>query len=147
MKGKKIAAISAALVCTMVALLIVSPHVYGANAFDSATGSHLYVEVGVAGNYFNGTLYSPAAYVKARVVTTIQNNGWYLYYHFEWEDMNHVTHYQESCNYYTNSTAGFQVRIDCTGLPNQVIYIAADGRAGYGGDWDTRLVSASLPWA
>jgi hypothetical protein len=73
----------------------------------------LYVEVSVAGNFFNGTVYSPAAYAKGRVKSTIPNNGWYLYYHFEWEDMNHVTDYQESCNYYTNGTAGFQVRIDC----------------------------------
>lgn len=147
MKGKKIAMISVGLACAIVALLVFSPYVYGANAFDSDMGSHLYVEVGVAGNFFNGTVYSPAAYAKGRVNVTIPNNGWYLYYHFEWEDMSHTMHYQESCNYYTNSTAGFQVRIDCTGLPSKVYYIAADARVGYGGDWDTRLVSASLPWA
>ena len=107
----------------------------------------MYVQVGVAGNYYNGTLHNPAAFAKGVVDTTIPNNSWYLYYRFEWADMNYTTHYQESCNYYTNSTKGFQVTIYCTGLPNKVIYIAADARVGYGGNRDTRLVSASLPFA
>jgi hypothetical protein len=123
-------------------------HAYPMNAFDTKTGAYTTVQVAVAGNYINGKIYNPAAYVKAVIDKNLPSPYCLVvYYYFEWEDLNHVVHYQYDtvdCPGYT--TAGQWVRFFATGLPSQVYYIVAEGRAGYDGVWDTDMASISVPF-
>lgn len=103
------------------------------------------MQVGVAGNYVNGKLYSPAAYVKGIVDQNITGgHTLVVHYYFEWVDLNHVAQYQNG----TAEIPGFAgnwVKIVPTGLPSAVYFIAADGRNEINGEYDTEMASASLP--
>jgi hypothetical protein len=147
MINKKMGLMSIALVFAFAAMLTVPTFAYGMWNFDSDTQYYTYVQAAVAGNYNGGKLYSPAAYVKA-VVEHDLPSGCFLkvYWHFEWTDINRVTHSSENTTYTNLHNADEWIRIDCVGLPNVVYDIAADGQAGFNCIFETRLVSASLPY-
>ena len=147
MSQKKIGVMSIALVFAFAAAMIVPSIVFASWNIQSGSGDYTTVQVAVAGNFRNGKLYGPAAYVKAVIDHDLpDNHSLIIYYRFEWTDLNQVSHIQEGVNTTSCTKAGQWIRIDCTGLPSVVYDIYAEGRAGYDGVWDTPLVSASLPW-
>ena len=147
MNKKRFSILSTGLVLIAIFMLAGSVHATGMWNFDEKHGPYTTVQVGVAGNmnWLNGRLYSPAAYVKGVVDENI-TGGYNLvvHYYFEWEDLNHVTHYQNGIATIPG-IKGHWVRIDCTGLPSAVYYIAADGYNSYDSVNDTEMASASLP--
>lgn len=147
MINKKIGLMSIALVFAFTALLTAPTFAYGMWNFASDTAYYTGIEVGVAGNYNGGNLYSPAAYAKGWVIHDLPN-GYKLkiYYYFEWTDMNFVTHNQTGTYYSNCSKAGEWYRVVATGLPNVVYDIIAEGQAGFNCVFETDLVSASLPY-
>jgi len=142
----KVTTMSIAFAVTLIAMMLTSAYAYGMWNFDEKYGTYSTVQVGVAGNYNRGKLYSPAAYVKG-IVDIDLPNGYSLIviYHFEWTDINGVTHYQDG-QAEIPGIAGNWVRIEPTGLPSVVYDIVAEGRNMYDNINDTALASASLPW-
>jgi hypothetical protein len=134
----------------MTAMMFAPVYAYGMWNYDSESGDYTTADVGVAGNYNMGKLYSPAAYARATVDedlpagTTLR-----LQYLFEWEDLNHETHIESGIISSSGNEAGDWIEVE-PDLPSVVYYIVAEARAGYGVGssitWDTEWAIASLPF-
>jgi len=145
MDQRKIALVAVILLsAVVVGALLADVGRRAATVLDRDYGDYIYIEAAAAGSVVNMKVYNPAAFVEATIQTNLPDDyGLYVYYRFDWADNTGVPHKQEGVNYYANGTAGFTVRINATKLTSPVRFIAAEGRAGFGGDFDTRLVSAS----
>lgn len=141
--------ISIVIAFAAIATLAAIAHAYPMSRFDTKTGDYTTVQAAVSGQYVNGKIYSPAAYVKAVIDKNLPSPYCLVvYYYFEWEDLNHIVHYQyDTLDYPSKTNAGDWVRIPAIDLPSQVYYLVAEGKAGYDGVWDTELASVSIPFA
>jgi len=132
-----------------IATLAAIANAYPMSSFDTKKGAYTTVQAAVSGQYVNRKIYSPAAYAKAVIDKNLPSPYCLVvYYYFEWEDLNHVVHYQyDTLDYPDKTDAGDWVRISAIDLPSQVCYLVAEGKAGYDGVWDTELASVSIPFA
>lgn len=149
MLRKKVGLISIVVALAMVATMTAEAFAYGMWNFDSDTGDYIYIQAGVAGNWHMGKLYSPDAYIYAYLEEDLPDDECLvLYWRFEWVDCNRQRHFvYDTEDYPTIRYKGQSKRIDAPPeLPSCVLCIFAIGRAGYGGEWDTRKVCASLPF-
>jgi len=140
--------ISIVFALAAIATLAAIAHAYPMSSYDDKVGDYITVQAAVSGQYINGKIYSPAAYVKAVIDENLPSPYCLVvYYYFEWEDLNHVVHYQyDTLDCPGNTTAGQWFRFFATSLPSQVYYLVAEGKAGYDGVWDTELASVSIPF-
>ena len=148
MNKKRVSLMSMALAFTMVAMMTAPTYAYPMWNFDSDTGDYIYIDAGVAGNWHSGKLYSPDAYVYVYIQEDLPDDHvLVLYWRFTWVDLNRVVHSEfDTEDFPGYRYKGQSVRIEPSGLPSVVLVIIAEGRAGYDGVWDTRLVCASLPF-
>lgn len=142
----KICVVSVFLAFAVFASLVSMAH--AASFFDTQTGTYTEVTAAVAGNYHNGIVYSPAAYVFAAIDKNLPSPfTLYVYWYFEWEDLNHTIHTYTNVTLTNNTQAGQYVKIlPPLSPPSQVIYIYVEGRAGYDGIWDTPFASVGIPF-
>jgi hypothetical protein len=132
----------------MIAMMTVPSYAYPLWNFDSDSGDYIFIEAGVAGNWHQGKLYNPDAYIYVYIHTDLPDNYvLVLFWHFWWVDENFVVHEEfDTEDFPGYRYKGQSVRIEPSGLPDVVIVIMAEGRAGYDAVWDTRKVLASLPF-
>lgn len=144
----KILVVSIFLAFVAFAALVSTAHATLMWQDDTETGTYTQVEAYVSGNYVNGIIGSPNAYVKATITSNLPtpfvlNFYWYI----EWTDVNHNTHVYYNTTSYNYTQAGQSVKINAKdlGLPTQVLSVYAEGRAGYDGTWDTPYATAGIP--
>lgn len=149
MLRKKVGFVSIAIALAMLATITAEAYAYGMWNFDSDYGDYIYIQAAVAGNWHMGKLYSPDAYIYVSILEDLPGDHvLVLYWRFQCMDCDGNQHvYFDTEDYPNIRYKGQTKRIEPPEpLPNCVYFIIASGRAGYDAVWDTRLVTASLPF-
>ena len=148
MNKNRVIAMSTCIAIALIAMMLSSVYAYNVWNFDTKSGMYTTANVGVAGNLISMKLYNPAAYVKGVVDKDLPSgHTLIIQYHFEWTDLNHVTHTQDGIVTSSCNKAGEYIRIDLNGLPSVVYDIVAECRTAWNTTtYDTDWASASLPW-
>lgn len=148
MNVKRVSLMSIALVFAIVAIMTVPTYAYRMWDSDSDTGAYIHITASVAGDFYHGKLYAPAAYVRATILEDLPDNHVLVVcWRFWWVDENLVIHEQFDTEDFPSYRYKDQsVKIEPSGLPNVVYCVIAEGRAGYNAVWDTDFVLVSLPF-
>lgn len=115
---------------------------------DSDSGDYIFIKAYASGNFHQGKLYSPNAYIYVEILEdSPDDDALVVYWRFEWVDLNFERHYYFDTEDFPNIRyKGQSKKFDPPADPPNPVYIIwTEGRAGYDGEWDTRKVLASVP--
>lgn len=145
MKGK-VCVVSVFLAFAVFAALVSAVH--ASSYFDTQTGTYTEVTAAVAGNYRNGIVYGPAAYIYAAIDSNLPSPFTLnVYWFFQWECLNGTIVTYTNVTLTSLTQAGQYIKIlPPIRLPGQVLWIYVEGSAGYDGVWDTPTASIGIPY-